>query len=266
MVDKIAFLFLVFSQIYHESIWQNFFEHADAEKYSIYVHAKHDFDSSSAFKQYEVPFKVPSTWHHTMRAQLALLAEAVKDPHNKKFIFLSGDSVPLQTFAYVYQELMKHDFSIFPYWWNHHQDVNSPFYLHARILKGIPAHQQYINPQWVILDRQHAEMMVADTEIISLIEQTVLDNEHHASTFLAIKGRLREVIKQENMLVVWQKGQDHPLIFNNMQDSYQRETMIEGIIRGKLFARKFDRSCNAADIQALINRYACKTDAELMVA
>jgi hypothetical protein len=264
MVGKIAFMFLVGAQIYYESLWQHFFDQADKTQYSITLHAKFDFDHNSLFKSYEMPIKVESSWHYTMRAQLALLAEALKDPDNQKFIFISGDAIPLQSFAYIYQEVMKHDYSIFPYWWNHHQDPTSQFYLKARTLIGIPAHQQYINPQWVILNREHAQAMVDDTTILPLVLQTVLDNEHYPSTFLATQGRLSEVIKQEIMFVFWQSGKDSPYVFSDMHDPFQRGQIVEAIIRGKFFARKFTAACNPESIQALIDQYGCKTDAELL--
>ncbi len=262
MASKIAFLFLTIANITHEPIWQRFFENS-ADKSSIYIHSKEEFNPHSSFKQYEMPEKIPSTWANTMEMQVAMLKKALENPENQKFIFVSGDSVPLQTFPYIYQEVMKHDFSIFEHWWNHHQDPVSSFYYEGRILKDIPQEHQRINPQWVILNRKHAQLMIEDKTILPLIIQTTSDQEHYPSTFLSLKGCLSEIIQQPIMLVVWNRGYKHPYTFDNMEDRYQRELVVEAISCGKLFGRKFDQSCKSESIQAIISQYACKTDKEL---
>jgi len=240
---KIAFLFLVTSHITHESIWQNFFKGND-ERSSIYVHVKESLDATSAFKQHEMATKVETTWERTMCAQIALLKEALKDPTNEKFVFVSGDSLPIQKFNFVYQQLMQHSLSIFNYSWNNHQDPDSTFYYPKRKLDGIPYEKQFKNSQWVVLSRKHAEMMVEDNEIISQVIQSTCDNEHYPSTFLAVQNLLSEVVNQPTMLTLWHRGYAHPFTFNDMDDRYQTEQLSEAMNQGILFARKFDKQCN----------------------
>jgi hypothetical protein len=256
---KIAFLFLVTSHITHESVWQDFFKGHD-ERCSIYVHSKESLDATSAFKLNELAVKVETTWERTMRAQIALLKEALRDPLNEKFVFVSGDSVPIQTFNFVYQQLMQHPLSIFNYHWNHHQDRDSSFYHPMRILEGIPDDKQFKNSQWVVLNRKHAEMMVKDQEILPLVAQSVCDNEHYPSTFLAMHTLLSEVVNQPTMLTLWHRGYSHPFTFTDMDDRYQTEQLTEAMNQGILFARKIDEKCDIAKLQNLINKYARKVE------
>jgi hypothetical protein len=252
---KIAFLFLITSHITHEPVWRNFFE-GNHERYSIYIHSKETLDKTSAFKQYEMAIKVATTWERTMAAQIAMLKEALQDPLNEKFVFVSGDSVPIQKFDFVYQQLMQHSLSIFNYSWSSHQDPDSTFYYPKRILNGIPYEKQFKNSQWIVLNRKHAEMMVKDSEILSLIVQTPCDNEHYPSTFLSMQNLLSEVVNQPTMLTLWHRGYAHPFTFTDMNDRYQIEQLAEAMNQGVLFARKFDKKCDVGQLQTLIDKYA----------
>jgi hypothetical protein len=256
---KIAFLFLVTSHITHESVWQNFFKGND-ERCSIYIHSKDSLDPASAFKQHEMATKVATTWERTMRAQVAILKEALKDPSNEKFVFVSGDSVPIQKFDFVYQQLMQHSLSVFNYSWNNHQDPDSTFYYPKRKLEGISYDKQFKNSQWVVLSRKHAQMMVDDDEVISRVVQSTCDNEHYPSTFLAMQNLLSEVVNQPTMLTLWHRGYAHPFTFSDMDDRYQTEQLTEAMNQGVLFARKFDKQCDVEKLQNLIDKYARKVD------
>ncbi len=254
---KIAFLFLVISSISYESVWEKFFS-GNLDRATIYIHSKEPFDPKSVFKHYEMPEKAPTSWEHTMRAQIAMLKAALEDPENTKFVFVSNDSLPIQQFDYIYQQLTKHQFSIFPYWRNHHQYQDSSFYYAPRIVADIPADKQYINPQWVVLNRKHAELMVRDQSIIEKVEVLTADNEHYPSTFLAMHDLLHtEVINQSVMFVEWHRGYKHPYTFTNLEDRYQAELLTEAIIKGVLFARKFadSKEFNVDAFNKLIELY-----------
>ena len=185
-----------------------------------------------------------------------MLKEALKDPLNNKFIFVSGDAVPIQHFDYVYKQVLQHPLSIIHYSWNHHQDQNSSFYSACRILHGIPADKQFKNSQWVILNRKHAELMVQDQSIVATVVKFPCNDEHYPSTFLAMHNLLHEVVNQAATLTVWQRGQNHPLTFKNMQDPYESELLVEAMNQGVLFARKFDQKCDMGQLQSMVNTYA----------
>lgn len=252
---KIAFLFLTLANILHEPIWENFFKGHD-NAYSIYIHAKDEFDATSPFKQYEMKTKIPTTWENTMEAQIEMLREALKDPLNEKFIFLSEDSLPIQNFDYVYQQIMQHPLSIFNYQWNNHQDKDSSFYWEGRILNGIPFDKQHKNSQWIVLNRKHAVMMVEDKEIIATVAQCSCDNEHYPSTFLAMHDLLHEVVNKATMLTVWNRGYAHPFTFTSVKDRYQAELLTEAMNQGILFARKFDQTMKEEELATHITKYA----------
>ena len=133
---KIALLFLTITDVYHEDYWLDFLR-GNETRYSIYVHSKKQVSEGLFFKKYEMAIKVPTEWERPMKAQVALLREALKDPKNDKFIFLSETTIPLQDFETVYERIMITNKSIFQYWPNPHLK-EGPDFDPRRILHEIP--------------------------------------------------------------------------------------------------------------------------------
>ncbi len=250
---KIAFLFLIISDVYHEAYWKEFFT-GNEDRSSIYVHAKQTVPNKSFFKQYEMNYKIPTTWAHTIRAQIALLKEALKDPENQKFIFISESTIPLQNFAQVYQEVMATEKSIISFKKNPHRDPANQLYT-TRNLRTVSRKYQKKNPQWVILNRKHAELMAQDTQYINIISRYPCDNEHYPSTFLAIHGLLDEVINKPTTFVHWKqiKPGRLPTTFENLRNKKEKKVVVHAIKDGYLFARKFYKKCKLAPLNKYLS-------------
>lgn len=236
---KLAFLFLTIGPIYHETYWQDFFRGND-QRYSVYVHAKNSLPPTSPFKAYELAHPVPTTWSNTMQAQIELLKEALKDPLNEKFIFVSETTIPLQPFDKTYAALMEHSESLFYFVPNPHvhRNVNA-FMRQARDLQPIPEKRQYKNSQWVILNRKHAQLMVDDTQYIDIMTRYYSDQEHYPSTFLINKGLIDEILPQDMTYVEWHVPSAHlPYEFTDFTKYQELQLITQAIHDGYLFARK----------------------------
>ncbi len=113
---KLAFLFLIYESIEHERLWQAFLEGAEAgeAQFSLHVHAKSRTKplaprfEGAHLAEHEV---VPTEYGHVslIHAQLALLRHALRDPANRKFVFLSGACIPVKPFWLVYEQLLSDD-------------------------------------------------------------------------------------------------------------------------------------------------------------
>lgn len=220
-------------------MWINFLK-GHEQHCSIYVHSKNNLDNSSIFKKNEIKTKVPTTWANTMQAQIELLREALKDQSNKKFIFLSESTIPLQAFDYVYEKVMSNPQSIFGY------GLNS-----SRYFGPLPLEIMHKNTQWVVLNREHAQLMVDDTKYLEIFTAKSCDNEHYPSTFLALHKRLDEVIKTDTTLCIWVEGEgSHPHGFADLLTDPHFGKIVSAIENGKfLFARKFKKECNLAPLK-----------------
>ena len=116
---KVAFMFLIYDVIHHEDLWQAFLRGArlgDAQ-YSVYVHAKSRDAPLKHFEGCHLPRAevVATEYAHIslVHAMNALLAHALADAANAKFVFLSGHCVPLKPFSHVYDALLSDDCSHF---------------------------------------------------------------------------------------------------------------------------------------------------------
>jgi len=234
---KIALLFLTINDVYHADYWQDFLA-GHENQYSIYVHAKNGVPSDSFFKPFELSTTVPTTWANSMRGEIRLLQEALKDRNNKKFIMLSETTIPLSDFDDVYNTVLATSKSIFVYHVNPHQYPNNACYKKRNLLL-IPEPFRYKNSQWVILNRKHAQLMAADKEYIDIIATYEADNELYPATFLASQGRLNEIEPVDKTYVNWSKPGPHPFLFSHLDKAGERVCIIKAIQQGYLFARKF---------------------------
>ncbi|KAJ1445108.1 core-2/I-branching enzyme-domain-containing protein [Pelagophyceae sp. CCMP2097] len=113
---KVAFLFLVGGAVATEPIWKAFFapEFA-ADRCSIHVHPPRGFvaarvmEAGAFFAPYALPQRqrVRVTWGSLamVHAELVLLAVALREPRNSRFILLSEADVPLWPFRCTYDAL-----------------------------------------------------------------------------------------------------------------------------------------------------------------
>ena len=144
---KIAFLFLTVAGIFHEKYWADFLKGYETH-YSMYIHSKNGVPENSLFKKYELNTTVPTSWAHTLKAELLLLKIALSDPENQMFILVSESTLPLQSFQHIYDTLEKTKKSCFVYMRNPHQDPDDICYA-SRNLHEISEEHRYKNTQWI---------------------------------------------------------------------------------------------------------------------
>ncbi|MCH9633867.1 MAG: hypothetical protein S4CHLAM7_06010 [Chlamydiae bacterium] len=251
---------MAYDDIHHQDYWADFFYGHEGE-YSNYVYSKSGTTNGSLFKNSVVDMDVPTTWANTMRMQIELLAEALKDPLNQKFIFVSDTTIPFCSFEKIYQAFMYTPLSVFPFCKNPHLDpMRSGTFWHyhnfqpQKIFTPIPTELQYKNSQWVVLNRKHAQMMVEDEKVIRIFGNYICDNEHYPSTFLAIKGLLLdEVLNRQTTYDDWIATADpsSPFTFTDLKDEYQLKLAVRAIegnlysqIHMYYFGRKFSKDCD----------------------
>ena len=232
MLPKIAFLFLTMGNIYHEAPWINYFKGHESQ-YSLYVHPKKKISKESFFHSSVIANLQTTTWANTMKAQIALLKEALKDPNNVKFVFSSEATIPLTTFDAMYTQLTNDLRSQFSY-------RKNPFT--TRTFDKLK--EVYNNPQWLILNRKHAQLMVDDKILIKVFALRPHDQEHYPSTLLNQHNELNQIINKDATLCIWKTG-NHPHEFKDLAHDPHTKKLIEIIKEQRfLFCRKFDQECS----------------------
>jgi len=236
--DKIAFLFLIYDEINHEDMWWDFFQKADASKYSIYIHYK-EYKQSLRFDKYKLEYCVPTNYgdFSIVKAQKLLLSEAVKDEDNFKFVFLSNSCIPVKDFDYIYNKLIPDNYSYFdiaktvPY-------VMDDYFLNMYVSQK----DMYKASQWCILNREHTEFCVEDITYMYYFKNLFAPDEHY---FIMIcKNYIDKNIKNEaTTFVNWDEPDDEDGCSPKTYYTITQENYDELKNSSYLFARKFDKNC-----------------------
>lgn len=250
---KIALLFLTRADLNHSQLWQEWIEERPGD-FSVYNHCKTP-PSDPWFSQFAIPEKCETDWAYTMMAQQALLREALKDPCNYKFVFLSESCVPLRSHAEVYKILTRNDYSYIKWrsiWWA---------CLSYRVLHEFPSEHHWGNQQWIILNRKHAQIIADDDHWIKLASKHVADNEAYPATYLSMKGVLHEAVNVLTTYVDWSRSNGFsPYTFEEAtQENIDLLLKVKINRRGEfepmfcLFGRKFSSKFPDEEIKRIMN-------------
>ena len=250
---KIAFCFLIYDKINHEDIWHRFFEKADKQKYNIYIHYKENVPLKH-LEEYKIQNCIETKWGDIslVKAQNKLLEEALKDPNNKHFIFLSNSCVPVKTFQFIY-DYLDTEYSYF------NKDPTKQNRCTQIRVHVDPNHIQKAS-QWSILNKKHATLLSEKPEYIPWFEyynEKCIADEHAYITYLFSQDLEKELKITDNIAIdatTFTNWSDMDYKFHSSEDNctyglknYKKisEEELKYIAQSKsLFARKFDGDCD----------------------
>jgi hypothetical protein len=174
--DKIAFLFLTRNNLKQPQLWYDFLSNGNG-KCNLYVHTKErDKLTQQLLIDHQIQEHIHTEWGHSnlLTATNALIKEALKDKTNKRFILVSESCIPLHLFDIIYHILFTSP------------ETKDKSFLYTKLTPGIdreknikhkdsaylqvcrngdPSKELGItwknmmrNSQWMILNREHAEI------------------------------------------------------------------------------------------------------------
>ncbi|KAK1372043.1 glycosyltransferase BC10-like [Heracleum sosnowskyi] len=255
IVPKIAFMFLARGDLPLAPLWDLFFKGQEGH-YSIYVHTQPTFNGTfpenSVFHGRRIPSK-PVEWaNFTMiKAEKRLLANALLDTSNQRFVLLSESCIPLFNFPTVYSYLI-----------NSTQNFVEAYDLRGsggrgrynlRMMPEITLEQWRKGSQWFQIDRELALQIISDRKYIALFKKfskpARYSDEHYIPTFVSMKFWERNSNRTLTW-VDWAFGRAaHPTSFGRLQVTIK---LLKGMRSGRkctyngkktnvccLFARKF---------------------------
>ncbi|CAM6096956.1 unnamed protein product [Calypogeia fissa] len=258
---KIAFLFIARNQMPLDFLWAHFFKGAAVDEYSVYIHARPGViytrknSECKAFYNRQLPNSVSVEWGGAsmIEAERLLLAAALEDPKNERFLLLSDSCVPLYTFKYVFDYVVTSPRSFVDSFIDYNDERYNP-----RMAPDIKEDRWRKGSQWFVLLRKHAEAIVADKTIFpnfqkhckrlalpeywrtgeNQTETNCIPDEHYVQTLLAILG-LEEQIERRTLTYSKWKDFDqerdrkgwHPITFNYPDASLEAVKDIQAIIK-----------------------------------
>jgi len=174
--DKIAFLFLTRNNLKQPQLWYDFLSDGNG-KCNVYAHTKERDKLNQQFLiDHQIPEHIHTEWgdSNLLTATNALIKNALKDPTNKRFVLVSESCIPLHFYKVIYDILFNQ------------QETAGKSFLYTKLTptpkdpkhikikdaaytqicrNGDPSKELGItwgnmmrNSQWMILNREHAEI------------------------------------------------------------------------------------------------------------
>jgi len=240
---KIAFCFLIYDTINNESLWNDFFNKVNRQKYQIHIHYKFN-KSMKFFDKYKLDNTIETKYGDIslVHAQNLLIKEALKDKSITHIIFLSNSCIPVKSFDHVYNFLdinksyfnKSPDHQVFP-----KCDSIKKYVSETNIKKGA---------QWCILNRKHAEVIVNNEQYLDYFKDICAADENVYITTLYDQNLSNELILTNNIslnattFINW-SDMDYKYIDHEGLKTYNTISKEEmNLIKQSksLFARKFN--------------------------
>ncbi|KAJ7002480.1 hypothetical protein D5086_005928 [Populus alba] len=254
-VPKVAFMFLTRGPLPLLPLWERFFRGHD-QYFSIYVHNPHDYvlnvSSDSPFYGRMIPSK-DVEWGSVslVDAEKRLLANALLDFSNERFVLLSESCIPIYNFPTVYKYLIRSEYSFVESYDEPSRYGRGRY--SRKMLPDIHLYQWRKGSQWFEIQRDLAVYIVSDTKYYSIFKKycrpACYPDEHFIPTYLNMfHGSLNS--NRSVTWVDWSIGGPHPATYsggnitedfiqsirnNGTQCSYNSEMTSVCY----LFARKF---------------------------
>lgn len=253
-VPKVAFMFLSRGPLPLLPFWERFFK-GNEELYTIYVHAHPGFTlvvpPSSVFYGRQIPSKEARWGDITMcDAERRLLANALLNFENERFILLSETCIPIHAFPIVYNHLIFSRTSFVSAFDDHGPFGRGRYNNNMEPL--VRLEQWRKGSQWFEVSRKLAIHIVSDTSYYSKFKEfckpACYVDEHYLPTMLSIESGL-EIANRSVTWVDWSRGGPHPAMFG--KGDITEEFIVRVQKRGNcsynghfgaicfLFARKF---------------------------
>ncbi|XP_066350271.1 glycosyltransferase BC10-like [Miscanthus floridulus] len=254
-VPKVAFLFLTRGPLPFAPLWERFF-HGHEGLYSVYVHALPGYAGryrpSSPFHGRQIPSGEVSWGSITLvDAEKRLLANALLDWSNQRFVLVSESCVPVFNFRTVYEYLVN---SAMSYVESYNIDVpQCAGRYNPRMAPEVLEEHWRKGSEWFEMSRDLAVDVVADQRYYALFRRhctpSCYPDEHYIPTFLHLRHGARNANRTVTW-VDWSRGGPHPARFGKAATTADLMAAIRSngtlcLYNGKpttvcyLFARKF---------------------------
>ncbi|KAJ9140769.1 hypothetical protein P3X46_031374 [Hevea brasiliensis] len=215
---KVAFLFLTRGRLPLAQLWEKFFKGHEG-LYSIYVHTSPEFTEvppeSSVFYNRRIPSK-PVEWGRAtmVDAERRLLANALLDFSNERFVLLSETCIPILNFTTIYKYLINSKQSFIGSFDDPRHNGRGRY--NKLLWPTVNLSDWRKGSQWFELDRKLAGKMVSDVKYYPVFREHCKPpcymDEHYLPTLVT---KIWPELNSNRSItwVDWSAGGPHPARF-----------------------------------------------------
>ncbi|XP_078156963.1 glycosyltransferase BC10-like [Carex rostrata] len=257
-VPKVAFLFLTRGDLPMAPFWDEFFKGHDG-LYSVYVHPDPAYNGLIAKNSMFFGRRIPSQqarWGYInmIEAERRLIANALLDSSNERFVLLSESCIPVYNFTTIYTYLINSNMSYVGTFYD-----SSPTGLgryNPEMAPQITVEQWHKASQWFEINRALAVKIVSDETYFPLFQRfcisrrkyPCISDEHYIPTFMIAISWMNNANRSVTY-TDWTARKPHPASFGKNDVTldlfekirYSANCTYNGISTRvcSLFARKF---------------------------
>jgi hypothetical protein len=229
--SKIAYLFLVYSDVYHPQVWEKYFT-GESDNVKICCHAANRKQTTTPFiRNNLIPYWVSTKWAGLglVLAHLELIRYALRDPSVQRLVLCSESCIPIKSYKKTRQLLFDTDAT----WLR----TTTQYTSRMSRVTTIPKQHHRHHSQWVALTREHASMLVRFNFLGDFINCVVPD-EHYVGSVLVHLGEAERILQKSQTYAQWYKLS--PVQFTPREHTQISTQLIQNLKKSDaLFARKF---------------------------
>ena len=251
-MKKLAFCFLCKQGINNMPLWKKFFQ-GNESRYNIYFHcsSSHSRIREKIILDNIVP-QQKTSWGDIYKAITSIYSLAIKDD-NYKYILLSESCIPVKSFNYIYNYLIKDDLSYLCF----QNQIAKNLYERNTLIQSyeryianskravkflyyIDIKNWFYHETWTILNKDHAQLIMNNNLIIESFRdmKCFAHDENIVAYILNINNQLKNVKSVKTTFTNWidskkDNGRIHPKLYNKV------EKKDIDMFKPYLFARKF---------------------------
>lgn len=248
---RVAFLFLTRGLPNHAEMWSEYFQ-GHEERLSVHSHPKEAAEGEGPewWQKGVLPSLTETKWGDVslVRAERLLLQEALKNPENEAFVFLSESCVPIKPLSALLAHLDRSG------WrgmleierWGEVKKKNPKKAERLFEVPDIPEESWRFHSQWMLLDREMADALMS-ADLTERWSKSFAPDESLFGTQLCLMGYPLEekALPMSSTWTRWPESHSgHPETFQTVD----ARTHAELLASPHFFARKFSPDSNIREL------------------
>lgn len=235
-MSKIALCFLTYENLSQPKLWSNVFNN-NKSLLNVYIHNKYEFkDNEFEIHKYCIKNRVNTKWGHNslINATLKLFEDAYSDVNNKFFILLSDKCIPLYSFKYIYDDIIRTNMSQINKC--NHKSIDR--YKNVNKKSFITPDDFYKQSQWMCLSRDDVGFFL-DNSFLHIFKQNFFALDEHYWICILHKYN-RPYIEKNITYSNWESKKANPKLYTEITNC---EILKIKKIYKTYFIRKISNEC-----------------------